>query len=65
MAATREEMARWTLGAPMRLQPRTRRITLEVILSAVFGVEAERMEPLREAIAACWGRRTLMLLRAL
>ncbi len=35
----------------MRLQERTRQITLEVILRAVFGVEAERMDPLSAAIA--------------
>jgi cytochrome P450 len=34
----------------MRLQERTRAITLEVILRAVFGVEAERMPALRGAI---------------
>src|ERR1700677_2077568 len=49
--ATRRDMASWELGTPMRLQERTRRITLEVILRAVFGVEAERMGALREAIA--------------
>ncbi len=48
--ATRRDMADWPLGRPMRLQERTRRITLEVILRAVFGVEAERMEELRGAI---------------
>jgi cytochrome P450 len=48
--ATRANMARWPLGRPMRLQERTREITLEVILRAVFGVEAERMGPLRSAI---------------
>ncbi len=48
--ATRADMARWALGRPMRLQERTRMITLEVILRAVFGVEAERMEELRSAI---------------
>jgi cytochrome P450 len=48
--ATRANMARWPLGQPMRLQERTREITLEVILRAVFGVEAERMGPLRSAI---------------
>jgi cytochrome P450 family 135 len=47
---TRRDMAGWPLGRPMRLQERTRAITLEVILRAVFGVEAERMEPLRDAI---------------
>jgi cytochrome P450 len=50
--ATRTEMARWPLGEPMRLQERTRAITLEVILRAVFGVEAERMDALRDAIDA-------------
>ena len=48
--ATRRDMEGWPLGRPMRLQPHTRRITLEVILRAVFGVEAERMGPLRAAI---------------
>jgi cytochrome P450 family 135 len=48
--ATKRDMASWPLGTPMRLQERTRRITLEVILRAVFGVEAERMEPLKAAI---------------
>jgi cytochrome P450 len=49
--ATRRDMADWPLERPMRLQERTRAITLEVILRAVFGVEAERMGALREAIA--------------
>src|SRR5580692_1426593 len=48
--ATRRDMAGWPLGTPMRLHPHTRQITLEVILRAVFGVEAEQMEPLRAAI---------------
>src|SRR5256714_1159122 len=48
--ATRRDMAGWPLGRPMRLQPHTRAITLEVILRAVFGVEAERMAPLAQAI---------------
>jgi cytochrome P450 len=48
--ATRRDMASWPLGAPMRLLERTRAITLEVILRAVFGVEAERMGALRGAI---------------
>jgi cytochrome P450 len=49
--ATRADMQAWPLGEPMRLQERTRAITLEVILRAVFGVEAERMDQMREAIA--------------
>jgi len=48
--ATLRDMAEWPIGTPMRLQERTRKITLEVILRAVFGVEAERMEALRAAI---------------
>jgi cytochrome P450 len=48
--ATRRDMASWPLGRPMRLQRHTRLITLEVILQAVFGVEAERMQPLKDAI---------------
>lgn len=48
--ATRRSMAEWTLEEPMKLTERTRAITLEVILRAVFGVEAERMDALRDAI---------------
>ncbi|HEY7961624.1 MAG TPA: cytochrome P450 [Solirubrobacteraceae bacterium] len=49
--ATRRELATWPLGRPMALAERTRAITLEVILRAVFGVEAQRMDALRDAIA--------------
>jgi len=49
--ATRRDMAGWELGRPMRFTQHTRAITLEVILRAVFGVEAERMAPLKNAIA--------------
>jgi cytochrome P450 family 135 len=52
VAATRADMERWPLGEAMNLHERTRAITLEVILSAVFGVEAGRMDALREAITA-------------
>ncbi len=48
--ATQRSMASWPLGEQMKLSERTRTITLEVILRAVFGVEAERMEALRDAI---------------
>jgi len=48
--ATRRDMASWPLGRPMPLQRHTRLITLEVILRAVFGVDAERMQPLKDAI---------------
>jgi cytochrome P450 len=48
--ATRRDMASWPLGQPMRTQSHTRSITLEVIVRAVFGVETERMGPLKQAI---------------
>ncbi|HEY0517539.1 MAG TPA: cytochrome P450, partial [Solirubrobacteraceae bacterium] len=50
LQATRADMASWPRGRPMRLQARTRAITLEVILRAVFGVEGARMAPLKDAI---------------
>src|SRR6267378_3809428 len=50
--ATRRDIASWPLGRPMRLQDRTRAITLEVILRAVFGVEAERMDRVLDAVSA-------------
>ncbi|HWX74445.1 MAG TPA: cytochrome P450, partial [Solirubrobacteraceae bacterium] len=50
--ATRRDMASWPVGSPMRVHERTRAITLEVILRAVFGVEAERMDRVREAVSA-------------
>ncbi len=50
--ATRRSMASWPLGEPMKLSERTRAITLEVILRAVFGVEGECMGTLRDAIDA-------------
>ncbi len=53
--ATRRSMVDWPLGEPMKLSERTRAITLEVILRAVFGVEAERMGALREAIGGLLG----------
>ncbi len=48
--ATKRSMAEWPIGEAMKLSKRTRAITLEVILRAVFGVEAERMGALRDAI---------------
>jgi cytochrome P450 len=48
--ATRRDMATWPLGRPVRMIERTRAITLEVILRAVFGMEAGRMGALRTAI---------------
>jgi len=63
--ATRRDIARWPLGRPMRMQAHTRAITLEVILRAVFGVEAERMGPLKAAIGDLFApAQTLTILRA-
>jgi cytochrome P450 len=55
--ATRRSMTGWPVDEPMQLSERTRAITLEVILRAVFGVEADRMDALREAIGGLLGRR--------
>ncbi len=38
---TRREMEGWPLGEPFSLRPHTQRITLSVILRAVFGIEDE------------------------
>src|SRR5580704_9485078 len=55
VGATRRVMADWPLGRPMRMQPRTRLITLEVIMGSVFGVEAERMNEMQKTIVALMG----------
>lgn len=57
--AIAREMASWPTGRPMRLHPRMQAVTLEVILRAVFGVAAERMEELRKAIAGLLGNATV------
>ncbi len=41
LEATRREMASWPIGEPFALRPHTQRITLAVILRAVFGIEGE------------------------
>jgi cytochrome P450 family 135 len=51
VAATKRDMASWALNEPMRLSERTRAITLDVILRAVFGVEGKDMEAMRRAIS--------------
>ena len=62
--ATRRDMAAWPVGKPIRLHERTRAITLEVILRAVFGVEAERMDRVREAVGTLLvPASTLLLMR--
>ncbi len=39
---TRREMAGWPVGEPFAMRPHTQRITLAVIMRAVFGVQDER-----------------------
>jgi cytochrome P450 len=39
---TRREMQRWPLGRPFAMRPHTQRITLAVIMRAVFGVHDEQ-----------------------
>jgi cytochrome P450 family 135 len=68
VSATRRDIASWPLGQPMRLSERTRAITLDVILSAVFGVEGQEMDHMRSAIAGLlepmtMGRMVLLALR--
>jgi cytochrome P450 family 135 len=65
VAATRRDMETWPLGTPMRLHDRTRAITLEVILRAVFGVDEDGgIGPLRATIGELLQpAQTLALLR--
>lgn len=54
--ATREEMARWPSGRAFALRPRFQVITLDVILRAIFGVDAgERRERMHRAIVRLFG----------
>ena len=51
--ATSREIASWPFGQPFPLHPGMQRITLEVILRAVFGVEDDqRRQALRENLVA-------------
>jgi cytochrome P450 len=64
--ATRRVMADWPLERPMRMQPRSRLITLEVIMGSVFGVEAERMDAMQTTIVALMAPKQIVAgLRAL
>jgi cytochrome P450 len=40
-AVTRAEVERWPLGRPFALRPRFQAVTLDVILRAIFGVDAD------------------------
>jgi cytochrome P450 family 135 len=63
--ATELDMASWPLGEPMRLSERTRAITLDVILRAVFGVEGQEMDAMRNAISGLLGPMTMSRMVAL
>ena len=50
---TREQIGTWPLNELAPIHPRMQRLTLEVILAAVFGVRTgERLGPLRESLTA-------------
>lgn len=50
---TEREVAGWPAGAPVALHPRLQRLTLEIILRTVFGLdEGQRLERLRERLPA-------------
>src|ERR671932_2635266 len=62
---TEREVAAWPAGPPVALQPRLQRLTLEVILRAVFGLDpGPRLDALRERLRAmlAFGDRILSLL---
>jgi cytochrome P450 len=59
------EVASWPAGVPIELHPRMQRLTLEIILRAVFGLDpGERLNALRERLSAmlAFGDRPLSLL---
>src|SRR5579859_539979 len=48
---TRSELEGWPVGEPVALHPRLQRLTLEIILRAVFGLErGPRLDDLRESL---------------
>jgi cytochrome P450 family 135 len=52
-AVTEREIARWPVGEPFGLRPRTQAITMEIIIRTVFGVDdAERLERLGRRLSA-------------
>jgi cytochrome P450 family 135 len=53
----RQEVARWPVGEPFALWPRMQDITLDVVMRAVFGPDAQgpRLRPLRERLRTLTG----------
>jgi cytochrome P450 len=65
---TERELAGWPRDEPVTLHPRLQALTLEIILRAVFGLEAgERLEQLRDRLARIleFGSRPASLIPAL
>jgi cytochrome P450 len=59
------DVASWPRGVPIELGPRLQRLTLEIILRAVFGLDpGERLDALRERLSAmlAFGDRPISLL---
>ena len=59
------EVASWPRGEPFRLGPRLQRLTMEIILRVVFGLDpGERLDALRERLSAvlAFGDRPISLL---
>jgi cytochrome P450 len=59
------EVASWPRGAPVELHPRLQRLTLEIILRAVFGLDpGPRLDALRERLSAmlAFGDRAISLM---
>ncbi len=59
------EVASWPRGEPIELGPRMQRLTMEIILRAVFGLDpGERLDALRERLSAmlAFGDRPISLL---
>jgi cytochrome P450 len=57
LAMTRQEMESWPVGEPFAMRPHTQRITLAVIMRAVFGVHDEgRLERFERLIEDFAGR---------
>jgi len=65
---TEREVARWPKGEPIALHPRLQALTLEIILRAVFGLEAgERLDAMRDRLTGIlqFGSRPASMLPAL
>jgi len=61
-----QEVARWPRGEPIELHPRLQRLTLEIILRAVFGLErGQRLDGVRERLGAmlAFGDRPISLVQ--